>query len=464
LSELATPKAETWLSRTFADRHYFRQLFQIALPIALQNLIMSSLNMVGMMFIGQLGETPVAAVGLANQVFFLLQLVLFGITSGIAIFTAQLWGKKDIPNIHKVLSLSVLLGLFAGLVFLLLTQLAPQAVLGVYTRDVQVIALGSAYLRIFGWSYLFTAVSFSYAAVLRSTGEVRLPLVVSITALGVNTLLSYVLIFGAFGLPALGVHGAAWAALLARILECLGMLWYTYRLRTPAAMPPRLLFSLDPGFVVKVLKPVLPVMLNELLWSLGITAYNAIYAHISTQAIAAMNIVYTIDNMALVFFLGLTTACAILVGNRIGAGEKEEAHLYALRTLVLAVAASLLVSGLILSLTPSILSLYKVSAEVISYAQKVLTIIALLFWLRVTNVILLVGALRSGGDTRFALVVDGFIIWLVGVPLAYLGAFAFHLPVYWVYLLVMSEEFTKAALGLWRFLSKKWIHDLARTV
>ncbi len=460
----ATPAYAKRLVCYFADRDYFRQLIKIALPIALQNLIMSSLNMVGVIMIGQLGDTSVAAVGLANQVFFLLQLVLFGITSGSAMFTAQLWGKNDVPNIHKVLSLCVLLGLTAGLAFLSLSQLVPQMVLGLYSSDPAVIALGSEYLRIFGWSYAFVAITFSYAAVLRSTGNVRLPLLVSISALGFNTLLSYLLIFGGFGLPALGVRGAAWAALIARALECLALLWYTYRLRTPAAMPLHQLWGLDVGFVGRVLKPVLPVMFNELLWSLGITAYNAIYAHIGTEAIAAMNIVATIDNMALVLFLGISTACFILVGNLIGAGKPEKAYQYAVRTLVLSVGLSLLVSGLILSIAPLILSLYKVSPAVIGYAQRVLAIIALLLWLRVSNIIVLLGALRSGGDTRFALVLDGFIIWLMGVPLAYLGAFVLHLPVYWVYLLVMTEEFAKWVLGMWRFFSKKWIHNLAQTV
>ncbi|MEW5871497.1 MAG: MATE family efflux transporter [Chloroflexota bacterium] len=463
---LLLQRGARWLAalKFFADGEFFRQLFQIAMPIALQNLVMSSLGMVGGIMIGQLGDTAVAAVGLANQVYFLLQLLLFGITSGSAIFTAQLWGKRDVPNIHKVLGLCVLLGAAAGLAFMALSQAAPQAVLRLYSNDDAVIALGSEYLRIFGWSYIFIAITFSYAAVLRSTGNIRLPLLVSIAALGFNTALSYALIFGVLGLPAMGVNGAAWANLWARILECLGMLWFTYRLRTPAATPLRMIFHLDLSFIGKVMKPVLPVMLNELLWALGITTYNAIYARIGTEAFAAMNIVAAIDNMAFVFFFGVSSACSILVGNLIGADEKEKAHRYALRSLIVGLLGGLAVGGVLLLVAPYILSLYKVSATTIGYAQKILMVIAFSLWLRISNLILLLGALRSGGDTRFALVLDGFIIWLVGVPAAYLGAFVLHLPIYWVYLMVMSEEFTKWLFAMQRFFSKKWMHNLAQIV
>ena len=196
----------------FTDREYYRQLVVFALPLALQNLVISSLNMVGVVMIGQLGETPVAAVGLAAQIFFLLQLVLFGINSGASMFTAQLWGKLDLPNIRKVLALAILLGLIAGSVFLGLAWLAPQAVLGIYSEDPQVVALGSEYLRIFGWAYIFFPVTFSFSMVMRSIGDVKTPMLVSTGALAFNALLSYLLIFGKLGLPALGVRGAAIAA------------------------------------------------------------------------------------------------------------------------------------------------------------------------------------------------------------------------------------------------------------
>ena len=180
----------------YRDREYFRLLAKIALPIALQSLITSLINMVAVIMIGQLGERSVAAVGLANQVWFLLNLLLFGIVSGCAMFVAQLWGKKDIPNVRRVLGLAVKLGLFAALIFWSLAIFFPKMVLHLYTEDADVIQLGSQYLRIFGWSYGFYALSAAYGISLRSTGYVRLPLVVSTAALGFNILIAYPLIFG----------------------------------------------------------------------------------------------------------------------------------------------------------------------------------------------------------------------------------------------------------------------------
>lgn len=420
--------------------------------------------MVGWVMIGQLGAVPVASVGLANQIFFLLNLMLFGITSGSAMFTAQLWGKRDVLNIRKVLGLALTLGLAAGTLFLVIAEFFPEWALSIYSTDPAVIALGSDYLRILGFSFLLYAISFCYSAVLRSTGDVQTPLIVTIASLTVNILLSYALIFGKFSLPALGVHGAAIAVLISRIVECSAILWLTYRKHSPAAGKIRELFSYNLAFASSVLKPVLPVVVNEMLWSMGTTAYSVVYARISTDAIAAMNIVGSIDQMALVLFNAVGHACAVLVGNQIGAGDEEQAFRYAARSEALGMLGALGIGSVVVAGANSILSLYNVPPTVIDYAHRVLTILGMLLWLRASNMILFIGIFRSGGDTRFALVLDGLIIWVVGVPLAFAGAFLFHLPVYWVYLLVMSEEITKWLLGVYRFFSRKWIHNLAKTV
>jgi putative MATE family efflux protein len=448
----------------FSDREYYPQLYKIAIPIALQSFIMSSLNMVGVVMIGQLGAVPVAAVGLANQIFFLLTLMLFGIYTGSAMFTAQLWGIKDVANIRKVLGLALTMGIGTGTLFLIIAEVFPAGVLSIYSQDPDVIAMGSLYLRILGLSFIPYAISFCYAIVLRSTGDVQTPLIVTLTALSLNTLLSYALIFGKLGLPPMGVAGAGIAVVVSRIVELVLILLLTYRKDSPSAAKLRELFSYDLDFARRVLKPVLPVVINEMLWSLGITAYSVVYARISTDSIAAMNIVASIDQMALVLFNGIGNACAILVGNRIGAGEEDQAFRYAARTEALGMLGGLAIGALVLVSSDMILSLYKVPPQVIEYAHNALVILGVLLWLRASNMIMFIGIFRSGGDTRFALILDGLIIWVVGVPLAFLGAFVFHLPVYWVYLLVMSEEITKWSLGAYRFFSRKWIHNLAKTV
>jgi putative MATE family efflux protein len=451
----------------YHDREYFRLLVKFALPIALQSLITSSLNMVGVIMIGQLGETSIAAVGLANQIWFLLNLLLFGIVSGCAMFLAQLWGKKDIPNVRRVLGLAVKLGLIATLVFWTMATFFPNAVFHLYTEDLAVITLGSQYLRIFSWSYGFYAISAAYGASLRSTGYVRLPLVVSTAALGFNILITYPFIFGweAVGLPALGVGGAAIAGLIARVLECLAMLGVVYWDRlNPSAASLHDLLELDFNFMLSVLKPVLPVIANEFLWSMGITTYSAIYAHIGTSAIAAINIVATIDQLAFVIFLGIGSATAILVGHLIGQGEKEKAFLYAGRSLGLQITGAALMGLMVYLFARDLFRFFEVSPEVIVDARNILTVLALGMPVRSANHVIIIGILRSGGDTRFSLVLDGFIIWLVGVPVTAVGAFLFHLPVHLVYALTLSEEVTKFSAGMVRYFSRKWIHDLTNKV
>jgi putative MATE family efflux protein len=448
----------------FGDRPFFTDLLHFTLPMMAQNLIMSSLNMVGVVLIGQLGETSLAAVGLANQVFFLLQLLMFGITSGAAIFTAQLWGKRNISSIRKVLGLALLLGGTAGIVFALASSLFPQKILGIYTEDQEVIKLGADYLRVFAPGYFIVSMTFCYAAVLRSVGEVRMPVIVSTSALGLNMVLSYWFIFGGIGVPELGVVGAAWAGLISRGVECGLLLGLTYLKKLPPAASLREMFSFNLAFAMAVLKPVLPVALNEFLWSMGITTYNVIYARIGTEAIATMNIAASVDNIAMVSFFATAGACAILLGNLIGADEYDKAQKYAVWCLRLVLVFGVLIGGILFMVSPAILGLYKVSPGVISDARQVLVFISFLIWLRASNALLFVGILRSGGDTRFALLLDGGIIWLIGVPFGAIAAFVFHLPVYYVYLAVMSEELCKFGMAIWRFKSRKWIHNLAQTV
>jgi len=257
--------------------------------------------------------------------------------------------------------------------------------------------------------------------------------------------------------------------LISRAAECAALLWLTYRrkfpdLQSPAAIRLKDLSGLDLAFARRVLGPVLPVALNELLWALGITIYSGVYARIGTQAIAAINILSAIDGLAFVMFLAIGNACAILVGNQIGAGEEHLAYRTAGRSLGLVILGGIGMGGLLAIAAPSILGLYRVSPEVIASARKLILVLACVTWLRASNHTLIIGVMRSGGDTRFSFLIDVGGVWLIGVPMALLGAFVLHLPVYWVYLMVMSDEMAKWFLGMGRFFSRRWIHNLAERV
>jgi putative MATE family efflux protein len=444
----------------FRDRAFLREMFRIALPIGFQQLISASLNMIDVIMVGQLGEASIAALGLSNQVFFVFILLLFGTTSGMAIFTAQFWGKQELEPIRKVLGMSIIATSALALLFTLAVTLVPHTVLGFYTNDPEVIELGVRYLRIVGFSYLPVALATSYIAILRSVQFVRITVIATIIALIFKTFLGYMLISGHWGFPALGVQGAAIGTASGRALELILLIVLVYTQKTPLAGSPLTFFTFDMAFFGRVLGTTWPAVVNELFWSLGITSYNAIYAHIGTESIAAININATIEELGFVVFMGLGNAGAVMVGNRIGAGKKEQAYEIVRRVTTISLLAAWSV-GLIVFLSRNVVvESFNLSPAGAHNVRMLMTVMACVLWIRMFNFSIFIGALRAGGDTRFALIMEICSIWLIGVPAAYIGGFVLMLPVYWVYLMVAFEEIVKALVSAWRFRSRKWIHDL----
>ena len=444
----------------FRDREFFRAMLTIALPVAFQQLITAGLNMIDVLMVGQLGETAVAALGLANQIFFLLLLFLFGVTSGMSIFTAQFWGKGDTEQIHRVLGICLIVAISVGLLFSLAATLIPESLMRFYTEDPQVIRLGSDYLRIVGLSYVMMAISISYISILRSITYVKLTVIVSVLALVLKTCIAYLLIFGVGGLPALGVRGAAIGTSVGWTFECVLILILVYALKTPLAANLLTLFQFSRVFVAKVLKTSMPAAANEVLWSFGITTYNAVYARIGTDAIAAVNINATIEELGFVLFIGLGNACSVMVGNKIGEGKKDIAFEYSRRFTILGVLSAIAGGIIVFLIRDRVIGLYELSPSAIENLRWIMLVYSLSIWLRVFNFMLFIGALRAGGDTRFAMFMELFSVWMVGVPSALIGGFVLDLPVYGVYALVLVEEVVKAFIIVRRFLSRKWIHDL----
>lgn len=447
----------------FRDKEFFRAMLTIALPVAFQQLITAGLNMTDVLMVGQLGETSVAALGLANQIFFLLLLFLFGVTSGMSIFTAQFWGKGDTKQIHHILGICLIVAVSVGILFSLAATLFPETLMRFYTEDPQVIRLGSDYLRIVGLSYVMMAISISYISILRSITFVKLTVMVSVLALALKTCVAYLLIFGVGGLPALGVRGAAIGTSIGWAFECVLLITLVYVLKTPLAANFFNLFQFSRDFLGKVLRTSMPAAANEVLWSVGITTYNAVYARISTDAIAAVNINATIEELMFVLFIGLGNACSVMVGNKIGEGKKDTAFEYSRRFTILGVLSAIVGGIIVLSIRDMVVGLYDLSPSATLNLRWLMLVYSLSIWLRVFNFMLFIGALRAGGDTRYAMFMELFSVWLIGVPSALLGGFVLHLPVYGVYAMVLLEEAVKAIVIFRRFLSRKWIHDLVNT-
>lgn len=442
------------------DRDFIRSMLILSLPVAFQQLITASLNVVDVWMVGQLGEASVAALGLANQIFFLLILFLFGVTSGMAIFTAQYWGKGDVENIRRVLGICLAIAVAVATAFTLAATLIPQTLMSIYTEDQQVIELGSEYLRIVGLSYIMMAITISYISVLRSIRRVILTAVVSVLGLGLKTIIAYPLIFGIGSFPELGVRGAAIGTAIGWTFECILLLILVYALKTPLAANPLSFFTFRRSFAMNVLKTSMPAAINEVLWSLGFSSYYAVYARIGTDAVAAANINATMEELMFVLFIGLGNACSVMVGNKIGEGEKHVAFEYAWRFMVIGVTVALIGGAIMFSLREGVLSLYEISPSAADNLRGLMSVFALSAWLKMLNFILFIGAMRAGGDTRYAMFTELFSVWGIGVPAALIGGFVLHLPVYGVYALVLLEEAVKAIVISRRFLSRKWIHDL----
>jgi putative MATE family efflux protein len=446
------------------DKKFFRAMLAIAVPVAFQQLITAGLNMIDVLMVGQLGETSVAALGLANQIFFLLILFLFGVTSGMSIFTAQYWGKGDVEQIHHVLGICLTVAISVAALFSLAAVLLPERLMRFYSEDAEVIRLGSEYLRIVGLSYVFTAISISYISVLRSITQVTMTVVVAVLALALKTVSAYFLIFGIAGLPALGVRGAAVGTCIGWIFEAILLVTLVYLRKTPLAARPLSLMRFDRPFLLRVLRTSMPAAANEVLWSFGITTYNAVYARIGTDAIAAVNINATIEELMFVLFIGLGNACSVMVGNKIGAGSAELAYEYGRRFTILGVGVALLGGLMVLGLREAVVGLYQISPSAAENLRMLMLVFAFSAWLRMFNFILFIGALRAGGDTRYAMFTELFSVWFIGVPSALIGGFVLRLEVYWVYAMVLLEEAVKAVVIFRRYRSRKWIHDLVNAI
>ena len=442
------------------DRPFMREMLTIAVPISLQQLINASLNLIDVLMVGQLGETSIAGIGLSNQLFFVFILLLFGLTSGMSIFTAQFWGKREIEPIRKVLGMSILTASFIAVIFTVAATVFTRSVLGLFTNDTNVIEIGSQYLGIVGFSYIAVALATAYIAALRSIQLVKITVIASVAALIFKTTLGYSLIFGHFGLPALGVRGAAIGTASGWTLELILLLIFIYTQKTPLAANPLSFFTFEFSFFQRVLRTTLPAVANELFWSVGIATYNGIYAHIGTEAIAAINVNATIEELGFVVFMGLGNACAVMVGNRIGAGKKDEAHEIVRRLILLSVISAWLVGLAVFIVRDVVIGWYNLSPAGIHNVRMLMLVMVCVLWIRMFNFITFIGALRAGGDTLFALVMEICSIWLIGVPAAYIGAFILDLPVYIVYLMVGLEELAKAFVSFWRYRSRKWIHDV----
>lgn len=439
---------------------FYQHLFLLTLPIILQNLITTSINLLDTIMIGRLGEVPLAAVGIANQYYFIFTLFVFGIAGGSGVLIAQLYGKKDLDSINHVFMRSLNSGITFSIIFSLIGLASAEKIMGLFSSDPSIILIGSEYLRITIVSYLFTGISLLSASSLRSIKNTKLPMYASLIGLCINGSLNYILIFGKLGFSPMHTKGAAIATLIARLIECL-ILIIAISKTVPILNFNLLAFDKCSLEIQKNLrKMTLPILFNEACWGIGTVTYVALYANLGTQSAAAMQIASTIMNLFMVISFGLAYSSLVIVGNEIGASRNKEAMLASGKIRQLSVVIGLMISVLLFILAPYISSQFNVSTLVQNLSTNVLRVFALMFTLRTLNMVMIVGILRGGGDAAYGSILQGLTLWTIGIPLTYVVGYQLHLSLHYVVGISICEELVKLIFISRRYYSKKWIHNL----
>lgn len=438
----------------------YKSLFVIALPIILQNLMQSTVNMLDTLMVGQLGSVEIAAVGLGNQIYMLLNMVLFGISSGGAIFIAQFWGKKENSGIWKMEGVMFSFSMVIALIFTFASVFFPKFLIGLYSKDFHVIEIGARYLRIVAFSFPFFAMSFAFSMALRSTEHVKLPMVATMISLVLNAILNYLLIFGIGFFPSLGIVGAAIATCISRIVECFILFIVAYSKKYEVASSVKNLFSFTFFEVRKFIKIAFPVIINEAIWGLGTSMHSLIMGRTSTEAISAFNITGTISQITWVFFIGVGNAAGIIIGKKIGEGNETEARKYANTLSWFMPVMAIFIGLLLIPISKFLPFMFNVEANILVQAKMMLMILMCCYPLNAFNMCWVVGICRAGGDTVFAAIIDVCFMWIIAIPLAACVAYFTNVQPYIIYICLLSEQIFKAIVGFYRIKSGKWLHNV----
>ena len=449
-----------FLNDFFEDKEFFQRFIRILLPIAGQNLIMVGISMADTLMVGRLGDVQLSSVALANQLGFILQLILFGTTSGGNVLIAQFWGKGDVQSIHKVMTIMYRILAVASLCITALAIFFSRQVLSVFTTSADVIESGAAFLRIVGLGYMLHCFGACSMMILRAVGTVKISLVVYLVALCTNVFFNWVFIFGNLGAPALGVRGAAIATVASRVAEFAIVLTFLARREKLIRYRFKMFFGRKLGILRNFVQNSGPVVVNEFLWGMGASTLAVIIGRMGTEFTAANSICSVLIQFVSIGIFGAGNASAVIIGNTVGSGRYQLAKARAMKLIIISFCLGIVAMMLMLILKRPLLSLYSISDISKSYANQMMTIHAFLTLFQAFGMVALVGVLRGGGDTRFVAVVDGLSIWVIAIPLGFLSGHVWGWPVPAVYLMLKCDELLKTIVTLPRLLRGKWVRDL----
>lgn len=440
---------------------FYRDMFRLAFPIVVQNLITAAVSSADVIMLGWVSQTALAAGSLASQIMFILNLVYAGIASGIGMLAAQYWGKRDTRTIEIIMGIGMKLSVLVSLIFFVLACFFPQVLMMIFTSETGLIQEGMPYLRIVGISYLFMSISQVYLCTMRSVERVVFAAWTNASALILNILLNAVFIFGLLGFPRMGIVGVALATTTARGVEFVICMADACRYQTIRFRPSQLFHS-NKILFQDFMKYSLPAFGNEVCWGLAFSMYSVIMGHLGSDMVAANAVVVVARNLGTVICFGLANAGAILLGKTIGAGHmervKKDASRFCRVTFLSGAAGGILIFFM-RSVFMNMADLTEISRE---YLSVMLYINMYYVVGQAMNTTLICGVFRAGGDSRWGFICDVIDMWLFAVPLGFISAFVLKLPPLWVYFLICLDEFVKMPFIYRHYKSYRWLKNITR--
>lgn len=447
---------------TEEKRNFLRTLFRIALPVAFQSLISLSVVMLDNIMVGSLGETALSAVSLANQVTVFFTFIIKGISGGAAILISQYWGKRDNEKIKDVFAIVFQVSSLIGLAIALLVYFKPVSTMRIFTDDYEIINEAVKYLRIISLTYVFFTVSETFISMLRCVEVVKLTLINSIISVFVNFFFNYVLIFGKLGFPALEVKGAAIATLITRAIELSVVIVYTFKIQRVISIKFRELLKINRQILFDFTKYSLPVIAGDLQWGMVGVLKATIIGRLGVMMVAANSITEVVLSLGSIFTSGLAAAACVVIGKSIGEGDYKKTRLYSNRIQIIFVIFGVSMAIFIFLLRGTIVSFYNIEVQTEILAKTLIAIGAFTLIGTSYHAACFVGINRGGGDSHFVFKVDMIFGWLVVLPLSYLAAFVFRLPLPLVFLTIRIDQLVKWLVAFLRLRTDKWIHNVTR--
>ena len=440
---------------------FMKSLCKIAIPVTLQSMLQASFSIVDQIMIGQLGETNISAVGLCGNFSLIFSVVIGAVSTVAGILIAQFIGAENIKEAWSSFDLSLICGIIISALFLLAAGILPLQILGLYTKDMSIINTGAVYFRIVAFSYIPMAVSNILSAWLRCREHATIPFLASFGAVAVNTGLNYLLIFGKSGLPCMGIKGAAIATLISQLFNLIFIvIGFIYSIRKDGDKPV-LSLHFKKLTIRDYLIMIMPILVSEFLWSLGQNVESAVYGHLGISNLAAYTLTCPIQELIVGALSGLSAAAGVMIGKRLGGKEYDEAYEESKKIMYAGLIGSLVVSALLILLAGEYTGLYRVDYSVKELGKILLIIFALYAPVKVENMILGGGIIRSGGNTKIIMAIDIVGTWCIGIPLCLLAAYIFKWGIVGVYTLLTTEEIFRLVVSLIIFKRRKWMISLS---